>query len=183
MALFAAACVAGLVLAGVRYGPALLGSNQAITAVFNAPMMVVRSAATGRVVSVAAMPTQVVDPRSPLLTIHTDDGGADRSVLAGVHGMIRSVETVPGAALVAGAPLVRLQDCDRAFLTVPPGTKLQAGQTVQVKLPDQKPFSGKIRASNGVMEPPDSLVVGLDPGVVTASCPVGRSATISPAQS
>ena len=180
LAFAGAACLAGLILAGLRYGPALFGSGQTVTAVFNAPMMVVRSAATGRVLTVAATATQLVDPKSPLLTIHTDDGGQDRSVLAGVHGMIRSVETVPGAALVAGAPLVRLQDCDRAFLTIPPGTKLQAGQTVQVKLPDQKPFTGTVRVSAGVMEPPDSLVVGLDPGAVTASCPVGRSATVTP---
>ena len=178
-----AAVLVIVVAATIRYLPAMLNPGQTVVAVFNAPMMVVRSAAAGRVVTVAAAASQVVEPTSPLLTIRTDDGKDDRPVLAGVHGMIRSVETVPGAALVAGAPLVRLQDCDRAFLTVPPAAKLQAGQTVQVKLPDQKPFAGKVRASAGVMEPPDSLVIGLDPGTVTASCPVGRSATVTPVQS
>ena len=170
-----------LIGAGLRFLPDLVGVGRSVTAVFNAPMMVVRAAAAGRVVTVAATPGQIVEPKSPLLSIHVSDAvGPERPVLAGVHGMVRSVETVPGADLAAGAPLVRLQDCDRAFLTVPASAALHAGQQVQVKIADIPAVAGTMRASSGIMEPPDALVVGLPPGSVIGSCPVGASATVTP---
>ncbi len=174
--------LAALIYTGVRFLPGLVGAGRSVTAVFNAPMMVVRSAASGRVLTVAATAGQVVEPTSPLLTIQvTDPSGPDKPVLAGVHGMIRSVETVPGADLAPGVPLVRLQDCDRAFLTVPAAAALGAGQSVQVRLQNLPLLSGTVRESAGIMEPPNALVVGLAPGSVIGACPVGASATITPA--
>ena len=120
MGLLAAALLTGLGLGAIRLWPALFGSGRSIAAVFNAPMMVVRASLTGKVMTVTAVTGQMVEPQSLLLTIRASSGGADQPVLAGVHGVVRSVETVPGAELAAGSPLVRLQDCDRAFLTVPP---------------------------------------------------------------
>ena len=131
---------------------------------------------------VAVNPGQVVDPRSPLLTIHTaDPANPDKPVLAGVHGVMRSVETVPGADLSAGSPLVRLHDCDRAFLTVPPGAKLVAGEQVRVTLPNLPVLTGTVRPSAGMMEPPDSLVVGVPSGALGTACPVGATAEVSQA--
>ena len=179
VALLAAAVLFGLVLAGIWLTPSLLGSGSGVEALVNAPMMVVRAAVTGRVMTVAATPGQVVDPRSPLLTIHVNDSdGPNKAVLAGVHGLVRSVETVPGADLATGAPLVRLQDCDRAFLTIPTRTQLRAGETVRVMLPDGPELTGTVRASSGIMEPPDTLVIGLPPGALADKCPVGASATV-----
>ena len=181
-ALLLAGCgVAALVVVGVVALVSPWVSGGGVVAVFNAPMMVVRAATSGRVTAVAANPGQMVDPRSPLLTIHTDDPtNPDKTVLSGVHGVIRSVETVPGADLGNGAPLVRIHDCDRAFLTIPPDTKLRNGDAVQVSLPGVPPFTGTVRASAGIMEPPDSLVIGLQPGAAGATCPVGVTGTIAP---
>ncbi len=175
------AVLAALGLAAVRLLPVLFGSGSSETAVFNAPMMVVRSAVTGRVMTVAANAGQIVEPTSRLLTIQSGDpNAADRLVLAGVHGVIRSVETVPGADLATGAPLVRMQDCDRAFLTISLGTKLKAGEAVRVKLPDLPPVAGTVRAASGIMEPPNALVVGLASGTMVSACPVGASAVVTP---
>ncbi len=182
VAVGALAVLAAVGLGAVRLLPALFGSESGEMAVFNAPMMVVRSAVTGRVMTVAANAGQIVEPTSRLLTIQSGDANAaDRLVLAGVHGVIRSVETVPGADLATGAPLVRMQDCDRAFLTIRPGTKLKAGEAVRVKLPDLPPVAGMVRAASGIMEPPNALVVGLAPGAMVSACPVGASAMVMPA--
>ena len=180
-ALGSLAVLAAVAVAGTQLLPALFGSGRSETAVFNAPMMVVRSAVTGRVMTVAANAGQVVEPASRLLTIQSDASGPDRAVLAGIHGVIRSVETVPGADIATGAPLVRMQDCDRAFLTVAPGTKLRAGEAVRVKLPDLPVIGGTVRAASGIMEPPNTLVVGIAPGTLTSACPVGASTVVTPA--
>lgn len=161
--------------------PAVFGSAGSVAAVFNAPMMVIRAAVAGRVTTVAVNAGQIVEPKSPLLTIHTNvAGSADQPVLAGVNGMVRSVETVPGSDLASGAPLVRLQDCDRAFLTVAPDARLVSGQAVMVKLPDLPEAAGTVRASAGIMEPPNALVVTLTPGALSGACPVGAAAAITP---
>ena len=168
-----------LAVAGVALLTPLFGSG-GISAVFNAPMLVVRAKVAGRVMTVAAMAGQIVAPDSPLLTLHVGDGdGPDRTIQAGVHGVIRSVETVPGADLAAGAALVRLQDCDRAFLTVGRATTLRAGETVRVVLPNLPPLAGTVRRSAGVMEPPDTLVVALPAGALAASCPVGSEGSVT----
>ena len=173
--------MAVLVYAGWHFLPGMAQAGRGVTAVFNAPMMVVRAAVAGRVLTVATNAGQVVEPRSPLLTIRVADAsGLEKPVLAGVNGMVRSVETVPGADLSAGAPLVRLQDCDRAFLTVPAGVPLTPGQQVQVKLANLPMFAGTVRESAGIMEPPNALVVGLAPGAVAGVCPVGASALVTP---
>ena len=178
------ALVAGVVLAVIVVAAVigfLVSGGSGVSAVFNAPMMVVRAKVAGRVMTVAATAGQVVSPASPLLTLHVSDAdGPDRTILAGVHGVIRSVETVPGADLAAGAPLVRLQDCDRAFLTVGRATSLRAGETVRVVLPNLPPLSGTVRPSEGVMEPPNTLVVALPAGALAASCPVGTEGSITP---
>ena len=145
-------------------------------------MLVVRASLTGRVMTVAAATGDVVAPRSPLLTIRlADQAGPDQPILAGVHGVVRSVETVPGADIAAGTPLIRLYDCDRAFLTVPAGAPLQASQTVQVKLHDLAPLAGTVRPSSGIMEPTNALVIGLPAGAMSAVCPVGATAEVTPA--
>ena len=179
-ALAALGVLIGVVVLVVRIG-ALLLNEGSVTAVFNAPMMVVRAAVTGRVMVISANAGEIVDPRSPLFTIHTTDAiSPDRSVLADVHGVVRSVETVPGQDLTAGTPLVRIQDCDKAFLTIPATAKLSAGERVRVKLPNYPAVTGTMRASAGVMEPPDSLVVGLVPNAIPGACPVGARAEVTP---
>ncbi len=178
--LIALAVLVGLVVVTVAVVSSLL-SVGTVTAVFNAPMMVVRAAVTGRVMVISANAGEIVDPKSPLFTIHTTDANSpDRSVLADVHGVIRSVETVPGADLTAGTPLVRIHDCDRAFLTVPQTAKLTPGETVRVKLPNYAAVTGTIRTSVGIMEPPNSVVVGLPPNAIPGACPVGVKADVTP---
>ena len=103
----------------------------------------------------------------------------DIPVRAGVHGIVRSLEAQSGMDVTTGLPLIRLLDCDHAFLTLAPNGQMKAGQDVKVSLPGQPPFSAKIRPSRGVAEPPDSYVVGLDPAQL-ASCPVGAAATVTP---
>jgi hypothetical protein len=168
-------------LAGAAYGISSLFSS-GITGVFNAPMMVVRAAVSGRLMVVSANAGEIVDPRSPLFSIHTLDADSpDRTVLAGVHGVVRSVETVPGADLIAGTPLARIHDCDRAFVTVPPTAKLVAGESVRVKLPNYAVLTGTVRPSAGIMEPPNALVIGLPPNAIAGACPVGATASVTPA--
>ena len=156
------------------------GGTGGVSAVFNAPMMVVRAKVAGRVMTIPAIAGQIVRPDSPLLTLHVGEtDGPDRTIQAGVHGVIRSVETVPGTDLAAGTALVRLQDCDRAFLTVGRATTLQAGQTVRVVMPNLPPMAGTVRPSAGVMEPPDTLVVALPAGALATTCPVGKEGSVT----
>ena len=105
----------------------------------------------------------------------------DTAVAANVHGVIRSVETQAGADAAPGTPLVRMLDCDHAFLTIGPDTSLRAGQAVQVHLPNLPPAAATVRQSSGLAEPPDSLVVPLPATALGGSCPVGSAATISAA--
>ncbi|WP_158744744.1 hypothetical protein [Acidisphaera sp. L21] len=109
---------------------------------------------------------------------------ADLPVLAGVHGVIRSLEAQQGAATTAGLPLIRILDCDHAFLTIGSDAHLQVGQTVQVRLPNLPPIAATVRKSNGIAEPPDALVIAPAPGAfvnqLSGSCPVGATATVTP---
>ncbi len=109
---------------------------------------------------------------------------ADLPVQAGVHGVIRSLEARAGEATAAGVPLVRMLDCDHAFLTVGPDTKLRAGEAVQVRLPNLPPVAAVVRRSAGIAEPPDALVIATAPGAfvgeLSGSCPVGATATVTP---
>jgi hypothetical protein len=172
-----AALVIGL---GVGFLPGLLGGGGAMTGLFNAPMLVIRASQPGRVSVVFVQPGQSVQPSTVLLTLHTDNPAIDRQITSGVRGVIRSVETVPGSDIAAGAPLVRIHDCDRAFLTVPPGSHLTDGEAVRVQVASLPPFDGRVRPAAGIMEPPDTLVVGMEPGRVPAACPVGAQAEITP---
>lgn len=108
------------------------------------------------------------------------DAGTDTSVLANVHGVVRSVETQAGADASPGTPLVRLLDCDHAFLTIGVDSKLRAGDAVRVRLPDLPPAPAVVRRSAGLAEPPDSLVVPLASEALGGACPVGSTASISP---
>ncbi len=183
-AVLAMVALAGLSVAGIRYGAGWFAPGQIAAAVFNAPMLVVRASLAGRVMTVPAMAGEAVQPQSPLLTFRaSEQPGLDRPVLAGVHGVVRSVETVPGSDIAAGTPLMRLYDCDRAFLTIPAGTALQAGQDVRVKLPELPPLTGRVRPAAGIMEPSNALVIGLPPGAMAESCPVGATAAVSAARS
>ena len=109
---------------------------------------------------------------------------ADLPVKAGVHGVIRSLEARSGATIATGAPLVRMLDCDHAFLTTGPNTQLHAGEAVQVRLPNLPPVPATVRQSAGIAEPPDSLVIATAPGafvgLLSGSCPVGATATVTP---
>ena len=111
----------------------------------------------------------------------TPKTGADLPVLAAVHGVVRSVETQAGASTTPGMPLVRLLDCDHAFLTMATGTALRLGQAVRVHLPDLPPAVATVRQSAGVAEPPDSLVVPLASSALGGACPVGAAAGVTPA--
>ncbi len=106
--------------------------------------------------------------------------GLEIPVLAGVHGVVRSLETQPGTDTQAGAPLVRLMDCDRAFLTVAPAADLRSGQAVQVRMPNLPPATATVRPSSGIAEPPDSLVIPLPAGALGGACPAGMAGTVTP---
>ncbi len=109
---------------------------------------------------------------------------ADQPVKAGVHGVIRSLEAQAGTPTAAGVPLVRMLDCDHAFLTVAPGAPLHAGEAVQVRLPNLPAVAATVRNSAGIAEPPNSLVIAPAPGafvaVLSGSCPIGATATVTP---
>jgi multidrug resistance efflux pump len=108
----------------------------------------------------------------------------DLPVKAGVHGVIRSLEARTGTTTAAGVPLVRMLDCDHAFLTVAPDSKLHAGEAVQVRLPNLPPVAATVRQSVGIAEPPDSLVIATPPGAfigeLSGSCPIGATASVTP---
>ena len=108
----------------------------------------------------------------------------DQPVRAGIHGVIRSLEAQTGTATAAGVPLVRMLDCDHAFLTVGPDSRLHAGEAVQVRLPNLPPVPATVRNSSGIAEPPDSLVISPAPGafvgMLSGSCPIGATATVTP---
>jgi biotin carboxyl carrier protein len=105
---------------------------------------------------------------------------AEQPVLAGVHGVIWSLEAQAGADTVAGAPLVRMIDCDHPFLTVANNSGLRAGDAVVVRLPDLPPVRATVRAASGVAEPPGGLVVAPAAASLPRDCPIGASATVSP---
>ncbi len=109
---------------------------------------------------------------------------ADQPVRAGIHGVVRSLEAQAGTATASGVPLVRMLDCDHAFLTVGPNPNLRPGEAVQVRLPNLPAVPATVRNSSGVAEPPNTLVIAPAPGafvsVLSGSCPVGATATITP---
>ena len=108
----------------------------------------------------------------------------DVPVRAGVHGVVRSLETQNGATIAAGAPLVRMLDCDHAFLTTAPEATLHPGDVVAVRLPNLPPVAATVRRSSGIAEPTDALViapaVGAFIGQLSGSCPIGATATVTP---
>lgn len=176
---YALAGLVALVAAGAGY--AVLRQDLRVhqdLALFNAPMMVIKAASAGRIASVSVVTGQAVTAKSSLLSLQAGDG-AGPPVLAGVNGVVRSVEVQAGADVVRGTPLIRLYDCDHSFLTLPTGTKIVAGEAVQVTISGQKPFTAVARASNGVAEPPDSVVVGIPAGSLAVDCPVGATATVT----
>ena len=152
--------------------------------VFNAPVIVLRARHAGRVINVAVKPGQTVGPDTLLLTIRstTPSFVGDQPVLAEVHGVVRSLEVEAGVDAVAGLPLVRLLDCDHAFLTVAADKGLRAGEAVQVQVTGLPPVAATVRTSSGVAEPPDDLVIPMDALPARAACPVGATATIVPIQ-
>ncbi len=78
-----------------------------------------------------------------------------------MRGVVLSLDAQPGTHTTAGTSLAQLADCGRAFLILLPGREdLHAGESVQVNLPPLPPFVGTVRASTGVAEPADALVVG-----------------------
>lgn len=243
--------LAAVSLAAAVLLPRLFSGGSAPVATFNAPMMVLRAANSGRVANVEVKNGQTVEPSTLLLTIHTEprpdpaesllqdrldaarmrltaaddalgqpipssDPGraklvelrrqrsaattdvaqlqdavanlptksqADQPVRAGVHGVIRSLEAQAGTLTVSGVPLVRILDCDHAFLTLPPGTTLKPGQAVLVRLANLPSVRAMVRASTGIAEPPDSLVIAPAPGafvnILGGTCPLGASATVT----
>ena len=250
-AIAAAVILIPVVGAGLMLGTRLLGGPArpaGQSAVFNAPIMVLRAAASGRIESVAVANGQSVEPGTVLLTIHaeqppdpamivlrnrlaaatgraasldaalagpapTTDAGrakladtkrlraaagaeidqlqaglaavsapaaADTAVKAGLHGKVWSVEATTGTTTAAGAPLVRLLDCDHPFLTLANAGPLQAGQTVEVRMPGLPPTSGTVRLASGIAEPTGSLVI--EPAKIAGpnGCPVGLAATVIP---
>jgi multidrug resistance efflux pump len=124
-----------------------------------------------------------VDALQKALAAAGGSGGADQPILAGVRGIVWSLDAQAGGKLQAGDPLAQLADCGRAFLVLQgaPST-LKAGQTVLIRMPGVRPFHGTVRPSAGVAEPPNTLVI--DPtGFSAASpnaCPVGATAEIKP---
>ena len=223
-----------------------------ITAVFNAPRLILRAAGDGQIGAVAVKVGDTVQPNTDLLTIRPDpvptpttialhtqwdairaraatldaamaqsqanagDSGRLRrdeqqrllgtaaaeieqiqrtliantpepppaaTIQAGVRGMVASLDAQPGMHMAARATLVQLLDCGRAFLSLRPGgPALHAGDSVQISLPPLPPFVGTVRASAGISEPVNALVIA-PTGLPAAVCPVGQIATITPADS
>ena len=183
--LVVALCVVAGVSLGGGVGAMLLGRRDSVAALpsvpgtYNAPMMVLRASLAGQVIDVSVQPGQTVGPDTPLLSIRTANADADFAVLAHVNGIVRSVETQTGVGVKPGMPLLRILDCDHAFLTFGPGVTLRAGQPVQVRLPNLPPTAATVRASAGWTEPPDSLVVPLPAAALGGACPVGGVASVS----
>ena len=179
-----AAAVIFVVAPGMRSNPAPLKT------MFTAPMLVLRAAGPGEVISVPVTIGQPVEPATVLLTLRSTRlsgaGGAapvEQPILSGVRGVVWSLDAQAGAKLQAGDPLVQLADCGRAFLVMQAApTTMKAGQTVLIRMPGVRPFHGTVRPSAGVAEPPNTLVI--DPtGFNAASpnaCPVGVTAEVQP---
>ena len=162
----------------------------------------ITAASTARRPKDAATPSQVNDTDHPPPTQRQKDAAAaevdrlqkaivsaggngpvDQPILAGVHGIVWSLDAQTGGHLKAGDPLAQLADCGRSFLVVQgPMASLKAGQTVLIRMPGVRPFHGTVRPSNGVAEPANTLVV--DPtgfsAVAPNACPVGTTAEIQP---
>lgn len=231
-----AAAAATLLIAAVAaiILPRVFLTAETATALFTAPMLVLRAVAAGEVTNVAVTIGQPVEPATPLLTIHVDPlpdaalgelrsrltqararqsalddpsatpamrrqaaaeidqlqraiantttaGAVNQPILAGIRGVVWSLDAAAGARLSAGDPLVQLADCGRAFLVLRDGGgALQAGQTVVIRMPGLRPFHGIVRPSAGAAEPPNTMVI--DPtgfaAVAPGACPVGTSAEI-----
>jgi hypothetical protein len=122
----------------------------------------------------------VIEQLQIALAANTPRPAPDSPIQAGVHGVVVSLDARPGASTSKNAPLVQLLDCGRAFLALQPSAALHAGQSVEVSLPPLPPFIGTIRTSAGVAEPANALVVA-PTGLPAGACPVGRTATITPA--
>jgi biotin carboxyl carrier protein len=136
--------------------------------------------ATGRQKDAAAAE---VDQLQKAIAAAGGSGTGDQTILAGVRGVVWSLDAQAGAKLKAGDPLAQLADCGRAFLVMQGAqSALKAGQTVLIRMPNVRPFHGTVRPSAGVAEPPNTLVV--DPTGFNAAapnaCPVGATAEIQP---
>jgi hypothetical protein len=126
-----------------------------------------------------------VDRLQKALTAAGGNGIVNQPILAGVHGIVWSLDAQTGGHLQARDPLAQLADCGRSFLAVQSSiAPLKAGQTVLIRMPGVRPFHGTVRASSGVAEPANTLVV--DPtgfsAVAPNACPVGTTAEIEPEQ-
>ena len=122
----------------------------------------------------------VIEQLRIALAANTPRPSPDSPIQAGVRGVVLSLDARPGGNTAKDAPLVQLLDCGRAFLTLRPnGATLHAGQSVEVSLPPLPPFLGTIRTSAGIAEPANALVVA-PTGLPAGTCPVGRTATITP---
>jgi biotin carboxyl carrier protein len=230
--------ITAIALAGIAVAilPRLLSGPETLTAMFTAPMLVLRAVAPGQVTNVAVSIGQPVDENTPLLTVHVSalpdtalndlkarlaqarvrqsglddpsatpasrrqaaaevdrlqrelavtDGNApsDQPIVAGVHGIVWSLDAQAGERLQAGDPLAQLADCGRAFLVLRDGASgLKAGHNVLIRMAGLRPFRGVVRPSAGVAEPANTMVV--DPtgfaAVAPNACPVGSSAEIQP---
>ena len=127
----------------------------------------------------AATGAEVAQLRAALATASPPTAPA--AVKAGLNGKVWSVEATAGADTAAGAPLVRLVDCDHGFLSLgPAGTvPLAAGQAVEIRMAGLPPATGRLRLAAGATEPVGALVAEPAAGALSA-CPVGMAARVFP---
>ena len=100
-------------------------------------------------------------------------------VLAGLHGLVASVEVHAGDNVAIGSPLVRLADCDHGFFTTD-ATGLHEHESVDIKLADFPLLPVTVRAPEGPIEPSSGLVLQPPPGAFAAACPKDAAGTILP---
>ena len=108
--------------------------------------------AYGRTVAVKGIDL-VVEP-GQVVTLVGANGAGKTTVMRALSGLLRPRAgrvVFDGADIAAGTPLIRLYDCDRAFLTIPSGTRLKASQAVEVRLPGLPTLPPARMADSGYM--------------------------------
>ena len=107
---------------------------------------------------------------------------AEMPIVAGVHGVVLSVEAVAGADATAGTPLIRMADCDHGYVSLDSVSTVNPGSLVEVRLPNQPPVPATVRPGSRLAGPGTALseIAEPAPGAFAKSCPLGATGVASP---
>ncbi len=105
---------------------------------------------------------------------------AEMPIVAGVHGVVLSLETAVGAQAAAGSALIRLADCDHGYVTLNGPAALNPGSSVEVRLPDQAPVPATVRPATRIAGPSNGMVAEPAPGAFGQHCRMGVTGLASP---